>query len=32
MTPFLNSVGDDQNTENEEQIKTRNAVARSYGV
>jgi len=32
MTPFLNSVGDDQNTDNEEQIKTRDAVARSFGV
>jgi len=32
MTPFLNPTGDGQNTYNEAQIRTRNAVERSYGV
>jgi len=32
MTPFLNPIGDGQNTYNEAQIRTINAVERSYGV
>jgi len=32
MTPFLNPTGDGQNTYNEAQIRTRNAVERSYSV
>ncbi|XP_050065881.1 putative nuclease HARBI1 [Aphis gossypii] len=32
MTPFLNPFGDGQNTFNEAQIRTKNAIERSYGV
>jgi len=32
MIPFLNPTGDGQNTFNEAQIRTRNAIERSYGV